>query len=71
MKKLFFVTREMCGGDFLPADFDLDGFCERLQGKVSDVEIVPADDVSVLGNSADEFLSQHLINEALGEYYPQ
>ena len=71
MKKLFFVTREMCGGDFLPPDFDLESFCERLQGKVSDVEIVPADDVANLSNSADQFLSQHLINEALGEYYPR
>ena len=71
MKKLFFVTREMCGGDFLPADFDLEEFCERLQGKVSDMEIMPADDAAGLNNGVGQVLSQHLINEALGEYYPQ
>ncbi len=43
MRKLFFVDREMCGGENLPAEFDLEDFCEVLQGKVSEVEIV-ADD---------------------------
>lgn len=71
MRKLFFVSREMCGGDYLPADFDLEEFCERLQGKVSDVEIVPAEDGVGLNNHADNLLSPHLLNEALGEYYPR
>ncbi len=71
MKKLFFVSREMCGGEHLPSDFDLEEFCERLQGKVSDVEIVPADDAFGLNNHSDNVLSPHLLNEALGEYYPK
>jgi hypothetical protein len=71
MRKLFFVSREMCGGDHLPADFDLEEFCERLQGKVTDVEIVPVDDSSGLRNASDDLVSAHLFNEALGEYCPR
>lgn len=71
MRKLFFVTREMCGGDSLPADFDLEEFCERLQGKVSDFEIVPANDLAGAANQSPDLLSPHLLNEALGEYYPR
>jgi hypothetical protein len=69
MKKLFFVDREMCGGDNLPAEFDLEEFCEVLQGKVSDIEIVPASD-SVCGINREPWLvNEHLLQEALGEYY--
>jgi hypothetical protein len=71
MRKLFFVSREMCGGQYLPADFDLEEFCERLQGKVSDVEIVPVDDAAGLRNSSENIVSSQLFNEALGEYCPR
>ena len=71
MKKLFFVDREMCGGDHLPPEFDLEDFCEVLQGKVSDIEIVPATDASVAFNRESELVDAHLLAEALGEYCPQ
>lgn len=70
MKKLFFVDREMCGGDNLPADFDLEDFCDVLQGKVSDVEIVPADETTGV-NRQPWLINDHLFHEALGEYCPQ
>jgi hypothetical protein len=71
MRKLFFVDKKMCGGENLPADFDIEDFCEVLQGKVSDVEIVPADGFSVIENQDDTVVHQHLIEEALGEYSPR
>ena len=71
MRKLFFVDREMCGGAYLPADFDLDEFCEVLQGKVCDIEIVPADHASTGFNRQPELVDAHLFEEALGEYCPQ
>jgi hypothetical protein len=71
MRKLFFVDKAMCGGENLSADFDIEDFCEVLQGKVSDVEIVPADGFSVVENRDDTVVHQHLIEEALGEYSPR
>jgi hypothetical protein len=70
MRKLFFVSREMCGGENLPADFDLEEFCEKLQGKVSDGEVVPMEDSGAIVNRT-AVISDRLISEALGEYYPQ
>jgi hypothetical protein len=70
MRKLFLVDREMCGGENLPPEFDLEDFCEVLQGKVSDVEILPADGFSVIENRDDRLVDRHLIEEALGECYP-
>jgi hypothetical protein len=70
MRKLFFVSREMCGGDYLPEDFDLEDFCEKLQGKVTDVEILPESGVSYLQNRDERLVDPHLIEEALGEYCP-
>ena len=71
MRKLFFVNREMCGGEQLPPEFDLEEFCEVLQGKVSDVEIVPATGLPFIVNRDDCLMDSHLINEALGEYRPK
>jgi hypothetical protein len=71
MRKLFFVSREMCGGENLPPEFDLEEFCEVLQGKVSDVEIVPASGLQVISNRSDSVLDGHLLEEALGEYCPR
>jgi hypothetical protein len=71
MRRLFFVDREMCGGDDLPAEFDLEGFCEVLQGKVSDVEIVPANDTVIGTNREPWLVSEHQFQEALGEYSPR
>ena len=44
IRKIFYVDWAMCGGEELPEDFDLEEFCEVLQGKVSDMEIVPITD---------------------------
>lgn len=30
MKQIFYVDSAMCGGEELPADFDLEDFCEVL-----------------------------------------
>ncbi|MGZ8938345.1 MAG: hypothetical protein ACXW32_03950 [Limisphaerales bacterium] len=70
MKKLFFVDREMCGGDNLPPEFDLEDFCEVLQGKVSDIEIVPAEGDAKSANRAPYLVDPKLLEEALGEYCP-
>lgn len=70
MKKLFFVDREMCGGENLPAEFNLEEFCEVLQGKVSDIEIVPADETFGV-NREPWLVNEHVLHEALGEYCPQ
>jgi hypothetical protein len=70
MRRLFYVDVAMCGGESLPEDFDLEEFCEVLQGKVErDIEIVP-----VTGESAGDLnrhtalVSNAVILEALGEY---
>lgn len=71
MRKLFYVDRSLCGGEDLPPDFDLEDFCEVLQGKVSDVEIVPVTE-SFDGardlNADPDLLGDTVVNEALGEY---
>ena len=41
MRKMYYVDLAMCGGEETPPDFDLEDFCEVLQGKVPDVEVVP------------------------------
>jgi hypothetical protein len=60
----------MCGGDELPAEFDLEEFCEVLQGKLQeDIEVVP---VTVPGpetlNLDGSLVSPSVFLEALGEY---
>ena len=70
MKKVFFVDWQMCGGEMLPEDFDLEDFCEVLQGKVNDqVEIVPITDPDEQAiNRVASLVNDHVFNEALGEY---
>jgi hypothetical protein len=69
MKKIFNVDWAMCGGEELPQDFDLEDFCEVLQGKVPDVEIVPVADPKERALNLDTHLvSQQVFDEALGEY---
>jgi hypothetical protein len=70
MTKLFFIDRKACGGEDLPPEFDLEDFCEVLQGKVSDVEIVPATGFSYITNRGNRVVEKHVIEEALGEYCP-
>ncbi len=71
MRKLFFVDLEMCGGESLPADFNLEDFCEVLQRKVSDVEIVPSTETKPGMNGDSALLPPHAFAEALGEYCRQ
>lgn len=69
MRKLFYVDREMCGGDTLPEDFDLEDFCEKLQGKLSDIEVVPLPDSPGEARNQDlSLVSDAVFQEALGEY---
>ena len=70
MKKLYYVTSSMCGND-LAEDFDLDDFCEVLQGKLDeDVEVVAVEeDEGSSGNLDPDLVSDAIFSEALGEYY--
>jgi hypothetical protein len=70
MRKIFYVDLAMCGGDNLPADFDLEEFCEVLQGKVAaEVEIVPMTESDQNPQNRDRTLvSDAVFHEALGEY---
>ena len=44
MRPIYQVDLEMCGGEHLPPEFDLEEFCEVLQGKVPDIEVVATSD---------------------------
>ena len=69
MRKLFYVDWAMCGGEGLPADFDLEDFCEVLQGKLSETEVVPVTDMNECAVNQDPALvSDAVFAEALGEY---
>ena len=70
MRKIFYVDLAMCGGESLPEDFDLEEFCEVLQGKVTaEVEIVPVTDSGGEARNRDRALvSEGVFREALGEY---
>jgi len=69
MRRLYYVDREMCGGDSLPNDFELDDFCEELQGKVDGIEIVPVAEPGETAINRDRALiSESVFFEALGEY---
>ncbi len=71
MTKIFYVDWNMCGGEQLPEDFDLEEFCEVLQGKVPEVEIVPVTDPDETALNFDPSLvGEHAFAEALGEYCP-
>lgn len=73
MRKLFYVDLAMCGGDHLPPEFDLEEFCELLQGKVPEIEVVPVTDApgGARGlNKEPDLIRDAVFNEALGEYCP-
>jgi hypothetical protein len=59
----------MCGGEELPGEFDLEDFCEVLQGKVPGVEIVPVSDPNEEAVNRDpDLVPPAVFDEALGEY---
>jgi hypothetical protein len=69
MRKIFYVDREMCGGEGLPGDFDLEDFCEILQGKLGDVEVVPVTEREERAcNRCSGLVADTVFYEALGEY---
>jgi hypothetical protein len=69
MRRIYYVDRAMCGGDSLPEDFDLEEFCEVLQGKVQDdIEVVPAEPGAEAVNLDESLVTDAVFLEALGEY---
>ena len=69
MRKIYYVDRAMCGGESLPDDFDLDEFCEVLQGKLGNIEVVPVTDPTDEARNRDPGLvTESVFYEALGEY---
>ena len=69
MQQLFYVDLAMCGGEDLPGDFDLADFCEKLQGKLSGVEVVPVlDERERVFNRDPHLVPWSVFNEALGEF---
>jgi hypothetical protein len=69
MRKIFYVDRAMCGGDSLPDDFDLEEFCEVLQGKLQDdIEVLPASPGEDAVNRDGAIVTETVLLEALGEY---
>lgn len=72
MRKIYYVDLHMCGGDWLPQEFNLEEFCEVLQGKVEpQIEIVPVPDPEDHPTNFDDTLvSDSVFHEAMGEYCP-
>ena len=72
MKPIYKVDLEMCGGEHLPPEFDLEEFCAILQGKVTGIEIVAC---PIAGrfelNRTPELIPDSVFQEALGEYLGQ
>lgn len=70
MRKIYYVDMAMCGGDSVPEDFDIEEFCEVLQGKVQgDIEIVPVSEPENTAVNLDpNLVDDHVFYEALGEY---
>jgi hypothetical protein len=70
MRRIFYVDRAMCGGADLPTDFDLDEFCEVLQGKLQDdIEVVAWGEPGAAAINRDGTLVPPTVFlEALGEY---
>jgi len=69
MKQIFYVDWAMCGGEELPAEFDLEDFCEVLQGKLPGVEVVPVTDENERAvNRAPSLMPDAVFTEALGDY---
>lgn len=72
MRRIFYVDRAMCGGDSLPDGFDLEEFCEVLQGKLQDdIEVVPAEPGGDAVNRDGSIVTDAVFLEALGEYCHQ
>lgn len=68
MKRLYYVDSSMCGDD-LPIDFDLDDFCEVLQGKLDGVEVIAMTALDSPPPNRDAALvPESVFLEALGEY---
>lgn len=69
MRRLFYVDHEMCGGDELPPDFELEDFCELLQGKLDNIEVVPVTEPGEPAINRDpDLVLESVFLEALGEY---
>ena len=69
MRQIFYVDWTMCGGEELPGDFDLEDFCEVLQGKLPGVEVVAVADTTERAVNLDPALVPDTVfTEALGEY---
>ena len=69
MTPIFYVDQSMCGGEELPGDFDLEDFCEVLQGKLSGVEVVAVSEADESALNRDPSLVPDTVfTEALGEY---
>ena len=69
MRRIFYVDRAMCGGDNLPDDFDLEEFCEVLQGKLQDdIEVVAAATSDGAVNRDGSIVTETVFLDALGEY---
>ena len=69
MRPIYHIDLEMCGGEHLPPEFDLEEFCEVLQGKIPEIEVV-----AMLENGRFELnrtpglIPDSIFQEALGEY---
>jgi len=69
MRRIFYVDRSMCGGETLPDDFDVEEFCEVLQGKLQDdIEVVAVEVGAQAQNLDGGLVSDAVFFEALGEY---
>ena len=78
MRRLFYVDWAMCGGEELPAEFDLEDFCEVLQGKLPETEVIPVTDVKNLSQplgtvavSHEGLRQRHGVRDGLPEIRPE
>lgn len=69
MRPIYHIDLERCGGEHLSPEFDLEEFCEVLQGKVPEIEVVamPENRRFVLNRTPD-LIPDLIFQEALGEY---
>jgi hypothetical protein len=69
MRQFYYVDLDMCGGESLPGDFEIEDFCEVLQGKLPEVEVVPVTEPGERAVNRDSHLvTESVFQEALGEY---
>lgn len=69
MRPIYHVDLERCGGEHLPAEFDLEEFCEVLQGKVPEIEVVATPENGRFElNRTPGLIPDSIFQEALGEY---